>query len=150
MKSPPVKQSHIENKLFSHRKITDSGCWLWTGFIEKHGYGRTTIKGLRDLVHRFSAFTYLDYDLGCSLIILHKVECKNKHCFNPSHLYIGSYKDNAVDREMCKTHCPQGHPKTKFNTYEFKSKDGITYKCCIICKREREHSYRREKVSMNT
>lgn len=137
----------VEKKLLSHRKISESGCWLWTGFVENSGYGRTEVKGVKDLVHRFSARLYLDYSPSSGLLVLHKIECKNKHCFNPAHLYLGTDRDNIIDKSICSTHCPQGHRKTKSNIAVWKSKNGITYKFCIQCRHLKEHAYRKRMSS---
>lgn len=70
-------------------------CWLWMGNRNKHGYGRIMIRRKSTLVHR------LMYQLTIGEIpkgkIVRHYECDNPPCCNPSHLRIGTRKDNAQD-----------------------------------------------------
>lgn len=66
-------------------------CWEWQGPVVNSGYGYV---GKR-LAHRVVLEMVMDADLG-DLCALH--HCDNKLCCNPSHLYAGTYRDNARDR----------------------------------------------------
>jgi hypothetical protein len=68
-------------------KIVDaaSGCWLWQGSIEWHGYGRVKFEGKPQYVHRVvwrlvrGRWPRRDLD--------HRAElCPHRHCCNPRHL----------------------------------------------------------------
>lgn len=72
----------------------NSGCWLWTGYCNSDGYGRTTINGKVIGAHRLS------YRLFCGEIplgaeIMHK--CDTPACVNPDHLKAGSHLENMTD-----------------------------------------------------
>lgn len=138
------------NKMFrrlvvtlERRKQVDpvTNCWLFTGAIDSTGYGRMSYQSKDVSVHVLSAHVYLGFTIGCGLYILHKPICPNRHCFNPEHLYVGTAKDNMIDRANAITHCPEGHPWTDTNIYIYKSKGGITYKYCRICRSTRRKQY---------
>lgn len=72
-----------------------SGCFLWTGFVNRQGYGRIRWQGRNELVHRLS------YELSTGVhpgakFVCHK--CDNPSCLNPDHLFLGTAKDNNKDR----------------------------------------------------
>src|SRR5438105_593248 len=111
----------IECRLMKYRRIDlETGCWLWTGRIADNGYGQTSIDTKPYSVHRVSASIYLGLDLNSNFQSNHKLECKNKHCFNPEHLYVGTASQNSNDIVRAgrnfnrnKTHCKNGHEYTK-------------------------------------
>lgn len=121
-------------------KILDSGCKIAINSIDSTGYAVTTFNGCRIGVHRLVAFAYLNLDLNDSnKLSLHIKECPNRNCFSEGHLYIGSYKDNAIDKSsighhpsQMKTLCKYGH------SLDWKQKDSKTgkyYRSCLTCKR---------------
>jgi hypothetical protein len=74
-----------------------TGCWNWTGSVDTGGYGHMRIGD--DLVrpHRFSYEHYVGR-IPDGHGVLHK--CDNRRCCNPAHLFTGTNKDNALDREI--------------------------------------------------
>lgn len=81
-----------------HTKIDKSqnGCWTWHGVKNTAGYGRMT-RGRQNYVpaHRFSYQRYIG-SIPRGLHVLHK--CDNPSCVRPDHLFVGSDKDNALDK----------------------------------------------------
>ena len=71
-----------------------NGCWEWTGFIDKSGYGRIKIGGVSERAHRASYVCFVG-DIPEDRMILHK--CDNRSCCNPKHLYAGTPEDNVFD-----------------------------------------------------
>jgi hypothetical protein len=71
-------------------------CWIYTGSSSGDGYGVIGIGRKSFRVHRimFERFvrSLVDGELVC-----HK--CDTPLCCNPDHLFAGSQKDNAIDRE---------------------------------------------------
>jgi len=70
-----------------------------------YGYGRfvlydsKTQKIKHVLAHRFS-WQISNGPIPKSFNVLHK--CDNPSCVNPSHLFLGTYLDNAIDRDAKK------------------------------------------------
>ena len=68
-------------------------CWLWQGSKDKNGYGyfkdKKTYKA-----HRYSYLLHKG-DVGL-YHVLHK--CDNPSCVNPDHLFLGTNKDNMIDK----------------------------------------------------
>lgn len=90
----------IKTRLSLKKKVDPTtGCWLWKGEKNREGYGKITFMGKKRLVHRVSAMLYNGYDLNsyetAGLQINHT--CKHRNCYNPSHLKIGSHRDNMED-----------------------------------------------------
>lgn len=79
--------------LLSLEETTD--CIGWLGAKDSSGHGVVKYAGKYWGTHRLS------YKLNCgelgNLWVLHK--CSNKLCVNPKHLYLGTSKQNAADRQ---------------------------------------------------
>lgn len=80
----------------------NSGCWLWTGNCKKAEFGKVgygTIgwrKRSTYPAHRLSYEMHIG-PIPDGLCVLHK--CDVRPCVNPDHLFLGTYKDNAQDRD---------------------------------------------------
>lgn len=74
-----------------------SGCWLWFGCSNPRGYGKVgSGDGRTLLAHRASWMVHRG-EIPDGLCVLHK--CDTPSCINPEHLFLGTYRDNAIDRE---------------------------------------------------
>src|SRR5215475_5345114 len=98
MGRPPLKLSRediMDRILARSRYDWSTGCWLYEGPDNSHGYGRSNgMNGERIPTHR----TAYQYFFGRPKnLVLHKTCCPNKNCWAPEHLYDGTYKDNALD-----------------------------------------------------
>jgi len=95
-----MKKKHVVHRMVNKTVFEEGGCWLWTGSQDGRGYGQVRlVPGMNpEKVHRISAFFFLDYSGWKYDLVLHKIDCPNKHCWNPDHLYIGTYSDNMWDR----------------------------------------------------
>ncbi len=89
----------LEERFWAKVKKRKSGCWEWIGAISD-GYGSIAVqKGDRrsrpQKAHHVSWFLF--YGVWPTQWILH--HCDNRKCVRPSHLYEGTGKNNADDRE---------------------------------------------------
>ncbi len=74
--------------------IPESGCLIWEGCADSHGYGQIRFEGKMKLAHRLSwEFTY--GAIPNELHVLH--HCDTPLCINPRHLFLGTNKDNVAD-----------------------------------------------------
>lgn len=76
--------------------ITETGCWIWIGATRTSGYGNIGWKGKTLGAHRASYIAFNGI-LPEGLQINHK--CDVRSCVNPSHLYVGTQKDNMGDMD---------------------------------------------------
>ena len=83
-----------EKYLLENRKIVND-CWEWTIHRNSDGYGKIERDGDVVAVHRLAAQLWLP-NFRFTLHVLHK--CDNPPCFNPNHLFQGTYTDNNRDR----------------------------------------------------
>ena len=78
------------------RRITDDGCWEWTGSYTHGGYGVVTLEKRVFRVTRVVAHFHHGLDIeDRKCLVRHK--CDNPPCFNPDHLELGDHRDNARD-----------------------------------------------------
>lgn len=93
-----ITKERIERSI---ERIPFSGCWIWTGCIQKKGYGHIFHQGTVKKAHRLS------YEAWCGTIppemqVLHR--CDIPSCVNPEHLFLGTTQDNLNDRQSKKRH----------------------------------------------
>lgn len=72
-----------------------SGCWYWTGAVSgSNGYGQYWTGERLVLAHR-ACFEASEGPIPVRLFACHK--CDNRRCVRPSHIFVGTAKDNMQD-----------------------------------------------------
>lgn len=82
------------DEVFWNRVTKTPGCWIWTGYIGKGGYGFLTVDSKSYTAHRYSWQLY-NGPIPFGFCILHS--CDNPPCVNPDHLFLGTHQDNSTD-----------------------------------------------------
>lgn len=109
-KTPPVppvnKPRPIEERLWRHvdqrgpTLIPELGeCWIWIGATDKKNYGK--IQAGTFAAPRLVQTHRVSYEIAYGPIptgsnVLHR--CDNPPCLRPTHLFVGTYADNARDK----------------------------------------------------
>lgn len=73
-----------------------SGCWEWSRFRNKAGYGYFKWKSKLTMAHRV-AYELAIGEIPDGMYVLHK--CDNPPCCNPDHLWLGTKDDNNKDKK---------------------------------------------------
>lgn len=93
-----------EDRLRFSRKLEWHGdCLLWTASRNLQGYGKFKFRtGMTVLAHRFAYFA--EHSLwilptGRNGDVCHAESCPERACCNPSHLYLGTHRENIYTRD---------------------------------------------------
>jgi hypothetical protein len=92
----PINGAEMNQDLITYEPNT--GCHLWTGWVNKQGYGqvfrRINGKGKTLLAHRVA---YAEAHGGIPEGAQINHTCDTPLCVNPSHMYAGTQADNIRD-----------------------------------------------------
>lgn len=92
MISPAPTEKQI-SRFWSSVAKTDT-CWEWQKYCNPNGYGITSFATKLYAAHRVAYFLTTGIDPG-ELFCCHT--CDNPKCCNPSHIFLGTQKDNMRD-----------------------------------------------------
>jgi hypothetical protein len=145
-----------------HRKVrvTESGCWEWTGTLRKsNGYALFSAGGRQHLAHRWAYETFVgpipdghQVDHQChDPATCSDVPCAHRRCVNPGHLAALTPRDNTLRSgaltaaNVSKTHCPHGHEYTEANTIWKRSSRRRPRRLCRACWNSYQNKARRDR-----
>lgn len=120
-------------------QISETGCWLWTGYVSERGYGRIGARGKTVSAHRWT-YNLFKGEIPEGLDLDHL--CRVRHCVNPDHLEAVTRSENTIrgaHPNRMKTHCLRGHPFDLANTVR-PYKKNPTWRRCQQCKKEAHRS----------
>lgn len=113
-----------------------TGCWLWTGALDRAGYGQVRHGGRTTSAHQ-AVFELLRGQGAGEL----DHTCRRRSCVNPDHLERVSHRENMrrgkgfAGENARKTHCKRGHAFTPENTRAH----GDGNRACRECERLRKN-----------
>lgn len=83
-------------KRFQAKTVVGAGnCWLWTGALNRCGYGIVSALGRKLKAHQLA--WEFHYGSRRNLHVLHR--CDVPACVNPEHLWLGTHQDNMKDMD---------------------------------------------------
>ncbi|WP_189389045.1 HNH endonuclease signature motif containing protein [Streptomyces sp. SDr-06] len=112
----------------------DSDCLVWTGPLDKDGYGFFYLRRKNRRAHRVAWYD-MHGEIPEGMVINHV--CRNRACVNAQHLQVVTIRENVLKDSAAvsainarKTHCKRGHP---FDRVYRKSGDRGHQRYCSIC-----------------
>lgn len=88
--------------------IDYDSCWNWTGAFHRDGYGKFRMPGpeRKTRAAHIVVWESLFGAIPDGKMVLHRC-VNNKACCRPSHLYLGTKSDNALDYYAVKQGIPE-------------------------------------------
>lgn len=93
-------------RLRAKTTVGETGCWEWQGTLYANGYGQIKLAtgkpgGRAAYVHRLSWQLHFG-QIPKGVYVCHR--CDNRLCWNPSHLWLGSNRENRLDSVAKRRH----------------------------------------------
>lgn len=134
----------VMERFISKIKLSDNGCWEWTGQKMKNGYGTFSVDGSKRLAHRFS-YDACNMEPAGDNHVHHT--CCNRGCVNPWHLqalpiviHIMESPNHSAYSALNFNECRNGHHLSGENL-------GYDYKGNRFCKKCRKEWWRRRALT---
>jgi hypothetical protein len=80
-----------------------TGCWMWQGKLNKHGYGQFNMGGSRPLLSHRASWVLHNGEIPDNPNSAYKTyyvchTCDTPACVNPKHLFLGDQQSNMDDK----------------------------------------------------
>ena len=109
--------------------VAANGCWEWTGYIDRDGYGTFPMNRRSTKAHRYALMLATGQNPPPKVLALHS--CDNRKCVNPAHLRWGTHADNTRDMYERGRHPKKRTrkiPKEKIPSIVARRSDGESYR----------------------
>ena len=136
----------IAARILRKIEVLPSGCWRWTGKLDRNGYPTIRIRRPDGSIAERIA-SRVSYEVFVAEI-LPKLDadhlCRLRSCVNPACLEPVTHRVNLLRGQTLaahnsnKTHCVAGHEFTPENTYVYRWKRSSIRRVCRACDRSRQ------------
>ncbi|PZE89951.1 HNH endonuclease signature motif containing protein [Curtobacterium sp. MCBD17_008] len=132
----PRPAASLEDRIPGHVQYTPFGCWHWTGYLDRDGYGVMKYQGVPQAAHRLAYTQWVGpVPEGHQLDHL----CRNRACVNPEHLEpVTTQVNTARGIKPNRGTCRNGHPRTASNVYT--TPQG--HRACRPCRQDADARYK--------
>lgn len=94
----PIRKSRLKDRLEKRSAPASSGCILWTGGMDRKGYGFLRIGKRATRPHRVAFLISGGVLTEDRNWVLHS--CHVPACINPDHLHAGNHKENEEEKVL--------------------------------------------------
>lgn len=140
----------MKERLLNKSVAVESGCRVFTWFIDKDGYGIIKVNGFNQRSNRAS-YEAFKGPIREGMVIMHS--CDNRDCIEPEHLSEGTQRDNVLDCKEKGRMGSSGRPKGSFCEFDESMREDILHGPGTIQEKEKRHNLPRKvvgKVITNT
>ena len=113
----PQGETNESTRLNSKISYTSTGCWEFTGYRDRDGYGRIQWRGKHAYLAHRAAYEIAYGSIPPGMTVDHL--CNNRSCIRYEHLEAVSHEEDVRRAVERRTHCGNGHPWVEENTYRW-------------------------------
>lgn len=152
---PSTYIAAVKKRILKNSRIESSGCRVWTGAKDRHGYGKIALKHgdfrRSTGAHRAAWLAFIG-DIPSGLQIDHL--CRNHACVNTDHMEVVTGSVNTLRADHANKKGRSGAPKKPGKYCEIHgdadvrsrvNKAGYVARQCGICRRDYMREYMRNR-----